>query len=307
MTPTTVRSTPSSVTILPMTSGSAPNRRCQRPWPRITHRVGAPRLVALCEGASKHWPHAEHRERVRRHLRAVEPQGVSLTGQRRARDPQGRDMGERLDPRAQRQELNRIQRGGRLRGRTVRCHGTVGVLDDVDELVRIPVGQRCQQNRVDDAEDGRVGADAERKRRNRDRGEPRVPPQRAQPVADVLQHALQPRRDPDVMNMVAGERQVAQRAPCRGGRRGTVEPPRLQLLPLHLQVEPQLVVELALVTIALEQVAQAPEQPRHARPPTVASRTRWMAKMMRCTRGNLLARRGPPSPVRWGQGYEPIE
>ena len=44
-------------------------------------------------------------------------------------------------------------------------------------------------DRVDHAEDGGVGADAERKRRDRGSGEPGVPPQRPQPIADILHHA----------------------------------------------------------------------------------------------------------------------
>ena len=53
----------------------------------------------------------------------------------------------------------------------------------------------------------------------------------------------------------------------RQGRRGRIEPAGLQLLPLHVEVEAQLVVELAFVSIALEQVAEAPEEPGHARTP----------------------------------------
>ena len=64
-------------------------------------------------------------------------------------------------------------------------------------------------------------------------------------------HALQPWCDPDVAHVIAGERQVAQRAPGRGGRSGTVQPGRLQFPLLHFQVEPQLVVELSFVMIAL--------------------------------------------------------
>ena len=61
--------------------------------------------------------------------------------------------------------------------------------------------------------------------------------------------------------MVAGEQQVAQCAPGFRGCRSPIEVARLQFLPLHLQVELQLVVELAFMAIALEQISQTPEQP----------------------------------------------
>ena len=110
-----------------------------------------------------------------------------------------------------------------------------------------------------------------------------------QPVTDVL-HCAQPRRDPDVAHMVAGERQVAQRAPRRRGRS---EPARLQVLPLHLQVEPQLVVELAFVPIALEQVAQTPEQPGH---PGLPEAVFTVHASLRASTGLILSAR-PAGPM----------
>jgi hypothetical protein len=55
-----------------------------------------------------------------------------------------------------------------------------------DEPRRIGEGERPQQHSVDDTEDRAVGADAERERADRDRGEARVPAQRAERVDEIL-------------------------------------------------------------------------------------------------------------------------
>ena len=60
-------------------------------------------------------------------------------------------------------------------------------LPQVDEPLGFGVGQRLEQHRIDDAEDGRRRADAERQRQHRDEGEAGVPEQHARAVAQVLQ------------------------------------------------------------------------------------------------------------------------
>ena len=49
------------------------------------------------------------------------------------------------------------------------------------------VGQRAQQDGVDDAEDGRVGADAQRERHQGDGREQLVPGEQVEAEADVLE------------------------------------------------------------------------------------------------------------------------
>ena len=56
-----------------------------------------------------------------------------------------------------------------------------------NDAVGVLVGQGLQQEAVDEAENGRVGADAERQGQNRDRGEPGGPGQRPQAVAQVCE------------------------------------------------------------------------------------------------------------------------
>ncbi len=60
-------------------------------------------------------------------------------------------------------------------------------LAEPHQAVGLAVRQRLKENAVDDAEDGRVGADPERQRDERDGREPRVPGQHAQAVANVLE------------------------------------------------------------------------------------------------------------------------
>ena len=58
------------------------------------------------------------------------------------------------------------------------------------QLLRILYRQISQQNRIHEAEDGGVGADAERERNGRDRGEQRIRSHGPQAIAQVLQELL---------------------------------------------------------------------------------------------------------------------
>jgi hypothetical protein len=63
-------------------------------------------------------------------------------------------------------------------------------LPDLDQPLRVAVGQGPQQRRLDGREDRRVRADAERQRDDRDRGEAAVAQERPQRVAHVLPQAF---------------------------------------------------------------------------------------------------------------------
>ena len=54
------------------------------------------------------------------------------------------------------------------------------------QALRIAERQRLEEHAVHDGEDGAVGADAQRERRDGDGREPRRAPQRPDGVADVL-------------------------------------------------------------------------------------------------------------------------
>ncbi len=59
------------------------------------------------------------------------------------------------------------------------------VLPDNREAIGVAVGKRLQQQRVDDAEDGGVGGDADGQRGDGDEGEAGGPSQCAQSVAKI--------------------------------------------------------------------------------------------------------------------------
>ena len=61
----------------------------------------------------------------------------------------------------------------------------LGALADVDQAVLVAVDQRPQQHAADDAEDGGVGADAERQREDDGDGQALDPGQRPQREAEV--------------------------------------------------------------------------------------------------------------------------
>jgi hypothetical protein len=60
------------------------------------------------------------------------------------------------------------------------------------EAIAVLVGQRLQQHPVDDAEDGRVGADAETEGRDGQSGIPGSLHQRSGAVADILKQLVKP-------------------------------------------------------------------------------------------------------------------
>jgi hypothetical protein len=61
---------------------------------------------------------------------------------------------------------------------------------DRDEAIRLPVRERTQQHRVDDAEDRGVRADSEREGEDDDRGEGRALGETAEAVTDVAEEGV---------------------------------------------------------------------------------------------------------------------
>ena len=104
--------------------------------------------------------------------------------------------------------------------------------EHLHEAIGVAIRQRPQQDGADDAEDGGVGADAERERDHGDGGEARRPPQRAQRRARRSR-----RRSSSQMNVRASRcrslrvRDAAERAPRREARlvRGHAAAPILVL------------------------------------------------------------------------------
>ena len=124
---------------------------------------------------------------------------------------------------------------------------------DGHQRLRARVGQRPQQHGVDDAEDGAVGADAERQRQHRRQRVTLVRAQRAQGEADVLRDVVH-----DVGAMAILDQSLARltqlgldgapvpervlgRAPRVGGCHPLVD----VLVRAHLDVERQLAIDIA--------------------------------------------------------------
>ena len=69
--------------------------------------------------------------------------------------------------------------------------GPLGFHDEFDELFGMAYRQRFQNDGVDQAENGRIGANAESERQNRDGGKPGTGAQGAERVTDVLKYVVE--------------------------------------------------------------------------------------------------------------------
>ena len=165
--------------------------------------VRAGRRLRGQEEASEGRPHAEERQNVRGH-----PDRPDLLGRVAARQIRAPVLGGAhvLEGAALRLPVEEVR--GRDR--------TVAALEDHDEARGIRVGQRPHQDRVDDREDRRAGADAEREGEDGDGREPRRAAEEPQPVARVLPEAFERAPAPLCARRFLDQGLVAQLAP-RGG------------------------------------------------------------------------------------------
>ena len=147
--------------------------------------------------------------------------------------------------------------------------GEAGVVDvgarltQEQQILAARVGQRLQDDGVDDAEDGGVGANAERHRDDDGEGVAGLLAQAAQAVADVLREGFDQARQPGVADVVLDALDAAEEL-ARGAAGGV----RRRALPHvlgreHVEVELQLRIELALHRAAAEDRADALQPGRH--------------------------------------------
>src|SRR5579864_6312146 len=124
--------------------------------------------------------------------------------------------------------------------------------------VRSRERQGPQRQGLDDAEDQRVGADAQGQREHGDKGEARALAQQAGGVPDVPGEAVQPGPGPDGAQLLLDQRHVAESAARRmaGLLRGQAS--RTQFLRLELEMRRQLALQLL-------QPLPAPREPRQPR------------------------------------------
>ena len=134
------------------------------------------------ERPSHHCSHAERREQVRRDACRGHALRVAVAGEVHLPLTPGGDLAERLSPPPVVDDL-----AGRHPGLVERRP----LAPDHHRPVGLAPRQRPQEDGVDDAEDGRVRADAEGQRQDRDGGERRVPAERTGAKANVLQGSVE--------------------------------------------------------------------------------------------------------------------
>ncbi len=184
-------------------------------------------------------------------------------------------LGERVEGAAARAHIDDVRLGD--------PHGPARRADlaQLDDAVRVRIGERAEHDSIDDGPHSRTHADAEGERD--DRGE-RVAGARAQDpggVAQVLPGRLHRRQLPHRAHVLPGDREVAELA-ARGapgllGRHPGGEVP----LDLELEVELELVVEILLRAAPVEPARQeremAPERHQVPSSPGTGASTRAIA------------------------------
>src|ERR1700730_13519480 len=88
----------------------------------------------------------------------------------------------------------------------------------MEELLRVVYRQRPPQGCMEKGEDGRVGADADGEREDRDGREAGRSAQRAQPMVNIHEHVLNEGKPPDLTRVLLDERHVPELAARAGTR-----------------------------------------------------------------------------------------
>ena len=200
-------------------------------------------IVGGVEQAAEHGAKAHHLE-----VRAADHAGLHHAGLAESEEGEidGREIAEVRDRgRARLEVVDLRHRERRVRGAEARR-----ALADVDEPILAAIDERPQQHAADHAEDGGVGADAERECRHHGDGQPPGAPERAQADTHVLQQGeggVEPAAVPDAVHRVADGGDVAELAQRRqaGGLR--VRAAVNMLFRAERQMTADLLVELALV------------------------------------------------------------
>src|SRR5205823_11639553 len=159
---------------LAQNAGIAPEIRDPQSVAQQRERVA---LLGGHEAVAELGVHVEHIEQVRRDRGGLDFARVAGARQVVTLRPDGRDAGEVLRQRAQVVEV---------RERHAKPHAAESGGHDLDEPIRSGVWQRLEQYGVDRAEDGRVGADAEREREHGHEREAGALGEHADGVAEVV-------------------------------------------------------------------------------------------------------------------------
>ena len=173
----------------------------RRPQIVAKHNDGCPswQIVVALQAAAENDRDFEHREVV----------GCDRTSARRSRR---RAVRQRATDGACAREVD----GGRLllQKGELRCGSTdeasVRAVVGEHELLRVRRFPRLEQERVHRREEHRIDADAEHQRQQRRHRESRAVIQASRAIADVLPHALEPRRQPDGACLLTREGDIAE-------------------------------------------------------------------------------------------------
>jgi hypothetical protein len=214
---------------------------------------------------------AEEVARVEAHLELL---GLAAAGQGAAAHP---DPGEAGKGPAARRDLAQLEGGP---GGAAGAH-PAEVGPDEDEPPGVVVGQRPDQHGVDDAEDGRRGADPQGQRQDRRRREPPRLRQHPRGEEDVSPEVFRHPPEPGVADGLLHALGAPELQARRPSGRACVDPVPLVAVGEEVEMRPELLVHLALELPAMEkgpQVVAPPGEPGQRRHLEGASSTRAMAR-----------------------------
>jgi hypothetical protein len=136
-----------------------------------------------------------------------------------------------------------------------------------DDALDVRIRQRSQENRVDDAEDGRAGTDAERQREHGVHGERRILPQHAGGVAEIVRDGVHQADAPRVAAVFAD---LLEAAELEVGAAPGLVPSQAGLLVLpglRLEMRAQFLVQIRVDGGALQQRSRPKQEIGEHTPP----------------------------------------
>ena len=125
------------------------------------------------------------------------------------------------------------------------------ILRGSHQSLGLRIGQRPQQHSIHQAENRGVRADAQRQSQRRNHCEPRIFPQRARGIAQILQQIFQPRPRPLIVRHVLNHACVAQLAPRRRVRLRRRFSARLAVPRRHLQMARDFFIQFVFAPLAV--------------------------------------------------------
>ena len=213
------------------------------------HRRHARRVLLGTEHAADRRLGADRRQKVLGDEREVDPLGLSGDGDVHFLRGVDGDLVEDVALGAPVEVIGK---------RHVRVAGVANLLHHGrDQARRLGDRQRAQEERADDGEDAREQADGETDGENRRGGERGRAAKLAQSVANVLHQRVERRQPPDVARALAGAQHAAERPLRRGIGGVSARALVLERLTTPIDVEAQLLLELALESASAEQERQS--------------------------------------------------